>query len=168
MGRTLGTTTGRLLHCLQRNLAWGVAWGVGMGAVFCLLGVALFVMRGPGFLDGYGITFGTLMLVYLVGGAGAGAVVGLARPLLRWRVGAIATGIVGGTIVYGAVTVALVGPIGQWGTIERAVPVILGIFTGSLFGNRAWEEFVEPTLERPKLPPGPPTPRRPLGQWRPR
>jgi hypothetical protein len=158
----------RLLFRLEQNLLWGVGWGLGVGAGFCLLGVVLRAVRGPKFLHPYGITFGTLILVYLAGGAGAGAVLGLGRPLTRWRAGAIVIGIIGGMIAYGAAGIALEGPIGRWSAGEWLILALLGSIGGGILGNRMWERYVEPTLSRPPLPPGPPPPPPPLGLWRPR
>lgn len=139
-----------------------------MGAVFCLIGLAIVAIRGPRILHVYGITLQSMMVTYLAGGFGAGLVAGVARPLLRWRVAAIVSGIVGGTICYGAVGVAMTGPIGSWEASDWIIAVLLGTAAGSYMGNWIWEQTVEPTLPPPELPPGPPPPRRPLGQWRPK
>jgi hypothetical protein len=166
------STTGKMfvqpLLRLGKNLLWGMAWGSGMGAGFCLIGIALVAIRGPRLLQVYNITLGTLMLTYLVGGLGAGAIMGLARPLLRWRAGAIAVGIVGGTIAYGAVGIAMSGPISRWESSDWILAVLLGLIAGTWLGNSFWEKYVEPTLPPPELPPGPSPPRPPLGRWRPR
>lgn len=156
-----------LLRVIQ-NLVWGVAWGLAMAAVFCLIGVALYVTRGPTFLRGYGISFGAFELGYLGGGAAAGIVLGLNRPLLRWRAGAIATGILGGVLVYGAAVITLSGPIGRWDGGDWFAAITAGVLVGASFGNWAWEQWVEPKLGRLRKPDDPPRPRPPLGLWKPK
>lgn len=139
-----------LARRVGQNLFWGVRWGLALAVFFCLVGVALYVARGPRLLAPYGITLGELMLVYLAGGTAAGTVVGLARPLLRWRIGAIAAGILGALLVYGAAGIALTGPVTRWRTENWIVEIVLGIIGGSVAGNSLWERYVEPNLWRQK------------------
>ncbi|MGH7627289.1 MAG: hypothetical protein ACREOJ_18480, partial [Gemmatimonadaceae bacterium] len=120
------------------------------------------------FLRGYGITFGQLMLLYAVAPIAGGLVVGLARPLARWRAGAIVVGIMAAFVIWSGICMTVQGPVSHWRTDDWVLNTILAILTGIYLGNRVWEDTVEPTLPPPELPPGPPPPRRPLGQWRPR
>lgn len=153
---------------LGTNLVWGLEMGLGMAGIFCLIGVALRLVRGPHFLDSYGITFQRLMSIYVRGGIGAGLLAGLGRPLGRWRAGAIAVGICGGFFVYTMAGLSLFGPIAAWNGADRFAITFLGLVVGGATGNRVWEKYVYPTLPPPEPPPGPPPPRSPLGQWRPR
>jgi hypothetical protein len=164
---SLGARATGLIVRLLRNLQWGLVLGTLVGGGFCLIGVALFVVRGPRFLDPFGIAFGTVMLLYLAGGAGIGIIVGFARPLTRWRLGAIVVGIVGGVLAYGAAGVAMYGWIAMLRRDSWIPVLIIGVGAGGFLGNALWERYVEPTLPSRKPPPGPPQPRPPLGLWRP-
>lgn len=165
--RSIGAITSSVVSSLVWNVAWGLAWGSLMAAIYCAIGLALRLVRGPHFLKGYGLPFGTLGLIYLEGGVGAGFVLGLFRPLLRWRAGAIGIGTFAGTIAYGAIAIAMSGPIAGWGAGDWIVLLCLGVGVGGSLGNVTWEQYVDPTLPRPELPPGPPPPSPPLGMWRP-
>jgi len=152
----------------MKNLIWGGAWGLFFGVIYCAIGLLLRIGRGPDFLRGYGITFGQLMLLYAAAPIAGGLVVGLARPLTRWRAGAVVVGMMAAFVVVGGIMLTLQGPVNHWQSNEWVVTSIVAILTGIYLGNGFWEDTVEPTLPPPELPPGPPPPRRPLGQWRPR
>lgn len=70
--------------------------------------------------------------------------------------------------VVGGIMLTLEGPVNHWQSDEWVVTSIVAVLTGIYLGNGFWEDMVEPSLPGPELPPGPPPPRRPLGQWRPR
>lgn len=153
---------------LGRNVAWGASIGFGSGAIFCLIVLLERLVRGPHFLDAYGIGFGTLLACYLAGGTGAGLVVGLARPLLRWWAGAIVVGIFAGLVAAGALGLGMSGPIRTWGADAWTAVLIMGVVGGGWLGYSNWEDTVELALPDPELPAEPPAPRPPLGLWRPR
>lgn len=150
----------------MHNIIWGTLRGLLGGATLCAIAILLRIVRGGHFLDRYGIGFGSLLLCYLGGGLGVGAIAGAGRPILRWRVGAIAIGVVGGLFAFAAVVFGIRGPVRQWGPDYTFAVWVAGIAGGAWMGNALWEDFVEPTLPRP-LPPGPPPPRPPFGLWRP-
>lgn len=156
-----------LLGRVVQNVIWGVLRGLLCGSLLCGIGLLLRLLRGTHFLDSYGIGFGTLLLTYLGASIGAGVIAGLCRPLLRTRSGAIVTGVFGGIFAFGVLVFAMQGPISGWGGFWIVAVVAVGAFGGARMGNGLWEEFVEPTLPRPSLPPGPPRPRPPLGLWHP-
>jgi hypothetical protein len=149
------------------NLLWGASIGAGVGLILCAIAIVQRIGRGPEFIEGYGIGFGPLLVCYEAGCTAAGTLVGAARPLLRWRLGAIIVGMVAGTIAVGALGLGISGPVQGWGADPWTAVLVMGVLGGGWIGNSSWEQKVEPTLPGPELPPGPPPPRRPLGSWRP-
>src|SRR4051812_44073909 len=99
---------------LPSNLRWGVTWGLLMSGMYCLVALLLYIIRGPTLFAKYGLTLGTLMLTYVVGGITGGWIVGVLRPLTHWRFGAILVGISVGFVVYGAAGIAMYGPVTHW------------------------------------------------------
>jgi hypothetical protein len=160
-------SVGGFLQRVAQNASWGALRGLLIGALLCLVALLLRVVRGPHFLDTYGIGLGALLLSYLGGGAGAGAIAGLGRPVLRWRAGAIAVGVPGGICAFGALFLGWKGPVSHWGHANIFAVLFLGVVGGAWMGNALWENLVEPTIRPTPLPPGPPTPRPPLGLWHP-
>src|SRR6185437_16691712 len=150
---------------VMKNLIWGGTWGLFFGVVYCAIGLLLRIGRGPDFLRGYGITFGQLMLLYAAAPIAGGLIVGLARPLTRWRAGAVIVGMMAAFVIWSGICMTLQGPVNRWHSDDWVLNAILAVVTGIYLGNGFWEDRVEPTLPPPELPPGPPPPRRPLGQW---
>ena len=105
----------------MKNLIWGGTWGLFFGVVYCAIGLLLRLGRGPDFLRGYGITFGQLMLLYAAAPVAGGLVVGLARPLTRWRAGAIVVGMMAAFLVVGGIMLTLEGPVNHWQSDECVV-----------------------------------------------
>jgi hypothetical protein len=72
--------------------------GVGIGLIFAslysLYMIGLYVIQGEEPFPRMGTTVLTVIATYFSGGITAGAVVGILRPLGRWRLGAIFIGIV--------------------------------------------------------------------------
>ncbi|MFL5614871.1 MAG: hypothetical protein ACJ796_14505 [Gemmatimonadaceae bacterium] len=76
-----------------KNAYWGVRWGRAFASLFCLWALVLLLLGGEAAFEKQGIIFLELIGSYIVGGAGAGAVVGFFRPLLKWGLGAAVVGI---------------------------------------------------------------------------
>lgn len=161
--RTLRTVGARI----GSNLLWGGSIGAGVGLILCAIATVQRIARGPQFIESYGIGFGPLLACYEGGCTAAGLLVGAARPLLRWRLGGILVGMVSGTVAAGALGLGISGPIQAWGSDAWTAVLVMGVLGGGWMGNSSWEQYVEPTLPRPEVPPGPPPPRPPLGLWRP-
>lgn len=158
----------RLGHRMSQNLVWGVRLGLVVAGMLCCIGVPLALVGIGDPVTHERIPAGTLVVVYLSGGFISGIVLGLARPLARWRVGAIAIGIADGVICAALINMATDGAIWGWHSMQWIVTVIMGTSIGGITANWFWEDMVEPSLPGPELPPGPPPPRRPLGLWRPK
>jgi len=77
---------------LLKNLRWGVFWGA-CGAVFYgAYAVLLYLFAGAQAFSSKGATLGGTLGAYALGGVGAGVVLGLLRPLVRWWWGAALVG----------------------------------------------------------------------------
>lgn len=148
-------------------MLWGTALGGGCSVLVIAYATILRLARGPNAFVYYGLTFETLSVAYIVGGIGGGLILGLARPLTRWRSGGIVTSILVATFVYGAAAVAMHGWITRWNIEDWAGVLVLGLGTGTIGGNRFWEEFVYPKLPPPLPSSDVSPPRRPFGLWRP-
>ena len=153
---------------MSQNLLWGVRLGLVVAAMLCCIGVPLALLGGSEPLTHERIPAGTLLIVYLSGGFISGIVLGMARPLARWRVGAIVIGIVDGVICAALINMATDGAFWAWHGMQWFVTIVMGTSIGGITANWFWEDMVEPSLPGPELPPGPPPPRRPLGLWRPK
>lgn len=155
------------LQKLWINLRWGTGWGLFMGAGYCAIALVLYVLRGPGLFAKYGVTPTAAMLTYLIGGISGGWIIGLLRPLAKWRLGAIFMGICVGIVVYGLATVSMFGPISHWDRDDWIMVTILGTFTGVIGGNWFWEKEVWPTLPLPPTSADARKPRKLFQRWRP-
>ncbi len=75
-----------------RDAGWGVAWGLGGACFFSLYVIGSYAFRGAAFLEHHGLTLAGVLAIYFGVGIVGGAVIGLLRPLLRWRAGAFVVG----------------------------------------------------------------------------
>ena len=76
------------------NLIWGVGLGVLFGVILALLGVLILVTKGSEAVGRVGASPRAITAGYLLGGAMAGAVVGLLRPIASRPFGAALVGMV--------------------------------------------------------------------------
>lgn len=70
-------------HKVIQNLRWGIFWGLCGAAVYCAWVGILFLLRGAAPFLANGTTFPATLAAYLVGGLGAGIILGLLRPFTR-------------------------------------------------------------------------------------
>src|SRR4051794_12003981 len=80
------------LRGLLNDLGWGALWGLLFSGIYIVLLGALFLLQGPRMFRDYGTSFGEVALLYVIGGIGGGLIVGIFRPVLRWRWGAALIG----------------------------------------------------------------------------
>jgi hypothetical protein len=140
-----------------RNIGWGMRWGARLALIFCgwILVLMLFERSltlhlrhghaGPG--------LGVIVL-YMIGGPFAGAIVGLLRPLLRWRLGAMATGTLAAVLLFLGVRILLFG-FAPWRTEDTILVIagslMLGPLTALLIGELDEEiDAAERARKRPR------------------
>lgn len=121
---------------LYRNLRWGIAGGLTFSIVFCLWVVVLIILNRSFTIpvgSGESAHAGIIALTYLWGGAAAGALVGLLRPLVRSSLGAPIVGMVAAVPVFAGVRIGLKGFV----PLDREDIVVFGllsIIAGGLAG----------------------------------
>jgi len=82
-------------HSRVSDLAWGAKWGLRLASLFCGWVVILIVINRSLTLPvdgGHTVNALAVLALYVVGGATAGAIVGLTRPLQRSTIGAMLSG----------------------------------------------------------------------------
>ena len=144
---------------VRANVTWGVTGGVVIGAGLCLMAAlpvaAMLLMVLLTYLSqwsGVATSFfvpetaqlGPYILLvlplYLAAGAVAGAIVGLLRPLARWRLGATLLGMIGGTILYWSVgpLAAVFTEIDPFSREHFTFSVFMGSLVGGVGVFSAW------------------------------
>jgi hypothetical protein len=84
---------------VARNLRWGIGWALAFAVVYLVWVTILFVIGGQAVFARKHVTFQSTVFAYLVSALLSGTLLGLLRPLNRWRVGSALTGfVVGGAI----------------------------------------------------------------------
>ena len=78
---------------IRSDIAWGVFAGLLMATFYSVVAIAIHAAKGSGAFDEAGITLGKALAAYWIGGAVGGAVLGLAIPLARNKLGAAIVGI---------------------------------------------------------------------------
>ena len=93
-----------------RNVIWGVGYGLAFAALFMAWAVIARIIGGADAFGEKGTTLLTVLALYLFGGVAAGGIVGLLRPIVRWRIGSVLVGIIAAEVIYGAGWIALNQP----------------------------------------------------------
>ena len=127
-----------MLESMLENLRWGVAAGLFFAALYSLYVTLLYLIRGPDPFDANETTLGQVIAVYFAGGIAGGAIVGVLRPLAKWRIGAAVVGVVAAVPVFLGIALSLEGGLsgldrGAWEAVA-----FCSIFFGILGGNAMW------------------------------
>jgi hypothetical protein len=125
---------------IWKNLIWGVRWGLAFAAVFILWALLLLVSRGTAAFEANDATPLAVVGSYLFGGIGAGAVVGLLRPLTRRKAGSTVVGIVAMFPVFLGIRVADKG-FSPWTERDTFIVTAMSLLGGSLAGWMLHEVF---------------------------
>ncbi|SRR6266498_1785612 len=138
---------------LLRNLQWGFVRAFIVAAGFSGIVAIQYLLKGPKFLEKYGVDLTGLFSYYWFAALVIGVVLGLLRPITRYRSGAILTGVIVGLIGYGAASILMFGFPRSWASEIWVIAGSGGLFTGVYAGNHFWEEYVEPNLPVTGSPP---------------
>lgn len=122
------------------NLRWGALWGLLFGVIYVVILMILFVLQGPALFRGYDTTFGAVAALYLAGGVASGMVVGILRPLLKWRWGAALAGIFA-AIPIGLAAEFMLMDAAVWSTKDTWVVIIFAVALGAPVGWMFWGIF---------------------------
>ena len=125
---------------LPQDLGWGIFWGLAFALVLTIVLVLLYAVRGSALFETYDTTFGGVVAVYFAGGLAGGAVVGLLRPLTRWRWGAAMVGVFAALPVGAAGRVLRYG-LAPWGPKDTITLVIFAVALGGTVGWIYWGMF---------------------------
>lgn len=82
-----------MVHRLLDRLMWGLRYGMAFGSAFSFLGVVIFLLNGWHTSAVIGVDLFAVIAFYLVGGVVAGLLLGIFKPLVKWRAGAAAVGV---------------------------------------------------------------------------
>ena len=124
-----------------RKVIWGVRYGLAFAALFMAWAVFVRIVGGADAFGEKGTTLLTVLALYLFGGVAAGGIVGLLRPIARWRIGSAIVGIICAEVIYGAGWIALNGPREKGAVV---VVTLIAVFTGIPGGLALHEIFAEP------------------------
>jgi hypothetical protein len=119
---------------LASDIRWGVVWGSILALALTLVLLVLFAVHGSKLFDSYGTSFTTVALLYLCGGVAGGVIVGLLRPLSRWRIGAVVMGVFAAVPIGIGIRLMRSG-LEPWGATDS---IGLGIFALALGGTVGW------------------------------
>ena len=122
-------TQGPPTRRLTSNIRWGLTWAFWLAAAFSAWVLVLSLARRSWRLqfDDLEMTAAQIIAGYYAAALIAGSVLGLLRPLSRWRVGTFIIGAIAGTLVYATIGITMYG----WNEALWVAPV-LGLGTGGL------------------------------------
>jgi len=119
------------------NLRWGIRFGVTFAVFYCVFGVVIYLTRGPGPFEANEVSLVGVLLAYLGGGIAAGALVGLLRPLLRWRLGALVVGIMA-TFIVGIGFRSIISGFTPWTQHDLRTNAGFALILGGLTSMMVW------------------------------
>jgi hypothetical protein len=124
---------------VTKDVGWGLGWGLGFTLIYSLFVIGLYVLRGAEPFEEKGITLGATLAIYFVGGLAGGILLGLLRPLTRWRPGSALVGMVAvapATLAFG---LAAFGPMHAWDKDMVISLIITAVVLGGGGGYLYWE-----------------------------
>jgi hypothetical protein len=112
------------------DLKWGIRWGLWMAAGFSAIALVITGFRGSPDYPEFGLSIGSIILLYFALGLIAGALVGVLRPFTRTKSGGFFVGWLIGSLVYGGAGLMIKGV----GIAIIPVALILGLAIGGTLG----------------------------------
>jgi hypothetical protein len=110
----------------------GAILGLLAGMFFCLIALALFIIRGQAMFDRLGVTLLGVCFLYLGSGTAAGLIVGLMRPWTERWCASVLCGMIAALPAYLGAAVMIGGNLFAIG--------VGGIVIGGVVGYRWWAE----------------------------
>jgi hypothetical protein len=128
---TLPSVPSRVRRRILVDLRWGLQAGIEFAVGYCVIGLVLYLARGPAAMERIGFSIAGLLGTYLVGCMAAGLLAGLMRPVLRTLPGTLIVGFLATApgavlavrimdpdqtkyIEYGLGVAAMIGPVAAW------------------------------------------------------
>jgi hypothetical protein len=128
----------------ERDWKWGLRLGLSFATLYSVFVVGLFVVQGDQPFLSKGISLSSVVVAYYAGGALAGVIVGLLRPLAGTRIGAIVVGVISFFVISAGIGVVLFGWMFRWGSDEWLTVLTMALIFGSFFGNFVWDRYLRP------------------------
>jgi hypothetical protein len=122
---------------LRRDLRRGIGWGLAIGGVFTAYVAVVTVLRGSDVGAEVGLPLWVLIAGYLLGGAVAGALVGLFAPIGRTRSGAMLLGTMAALPISAFFTVLLRPPDMPFVFVPGVV-LVSSVIMGAVGGASVW------------------------------
>ena len=118
------------------NLKWGVRWGLIIAIAFTGIAVVVTVIAGPDPRGGPSVL--SFISFYFLGGTVGGLLVGLLRPLIAHKAGAIFVGTIVAAAVLSLLDYLFVSK-DHWQTVDTELVAILSLIGGPVTTLMIWE-----------------------------
>ena len=115
---------------------WGLSFGLGAAVVYSIIAIIVAIGQGQIYFARYGVTLLQVVATYFIAGAACGLALAFLYPLASHRWGSFVLGFLLGTIVYGAVGIALVG----FHPLALGIAVVPGLLVGGSLGLYAFSQ----------------------------
>ncbi|GAC1418082.1 MAG: hypothetical protein NVSMB53_17130 [Gemmatimonadaceae bacterium] len=119
---------------VRDDIAWGATYGVQFAVFYALIAVAVGVLRG---LTSGGELLRRLppvIVAYFAVGPVAGAIIGLCRPLTRWRAGLVLVTMIAAVPVFAGIATAVDGLPWRWKSGTLTSVLFVAALVGGLIG----------------------------------
>ncbi len=126
---------------VRASVGFAVLVGLIMATLYSAWVTLLYLLGGPETFSENGLTVWTTIAAYYLAGGIGGLIVGLALPLARNSLGAIAVGILVGFVVFFSMGIASKGLPWQWSSTDWKGVAVLGFLWGGVGGwitRRIW------------------------------
>jgi O-antigen/teichoic acid export membrane protein len=124
---------------MLRDLLWGLKWGFWFALFFSFVAVAMTLFTGGEIIERQRISLTASIAIYVFGGFSGGIVLGLLRPLTKYRIGAALVGIVVMTPASILLGLTLFGPPHDWSRDMTVTVILLPMVLGGPGGYLYWE-----------------------------
>jgi hypothetical protein len=121
------------------DIRWGISGAMFIAGVYSAWVMAVYVFRGSEPFSRVGMTLPLVVVTYLAVGFVAGLIVGLLRPLTRWKAGAYVVGLVAALFGGAGIVAALRGPPTTWDFDEWLVLPIVALGAAWVIGSELWK-----------------------------
>jgi hypothetical protein len=146
-----------------KNTWFGCLAGLIGGSLLTFIIGAWDMLRGR-FIH-YNVPFSVVAIIYVFGGAAAGAISGFLSPLARWYVGTLLVGAIAVSPIYFAIACTMTGPPSRWDNGHWFSAFAAPLLVGAIAGHKWWVSHDHPQPKRNSS--GDlPSPRRKFRPWK--
>jgi hypothetical protein len=130
MRARIDTKHHRLRQEFLADIKWGIGWGLWLASGFSVIALVLAGFRGSTDYPEFGLSTGSIVLIYFGLGLIAGCVLGLMRPFTRTKSGGFFVGWLIGFLVYAGAGLMIKGVT----LLMIPVALVLGLAVGGTAG----------------------------------